>query len=81
MGVVLSAGGAFRWFRDNLGDSEVAAGKTEGVDSYEILTQGAAEAPVGSEGLNLSALPHRRTHATRGCKRQSNFLRYDIAAR
>ena len=51
MGVVLSAGGAFRWFRDNLGDSEVAAAKTEGVDSYEILTQGAAEAPVGSEGL------------------------------
>ncbi len=51
MGVVLSAGGAFRWFRDSLGDHEVAAAKIEGVDPYEILTREAAEAPVGSEGL------------------------------
>ena len=30
MGVVLSAGRAFRWFRDSLGDHEVAAAKIEG---------------------------------------------------
>ena len=51
MGVVLSAGGAFRWFRDSLGDCEVAAAKVAGVQPYELLTQEAAKAPVGSEGL------------------------------
>ena len=51
MGVMLSAGGAFRWYRDSLGGDEIAQAKAEGVDPYEILTQAAAEAPVGSEGL------------------------------
>ncbi|MCD6507876.1 xylulokinase [Candidatus Poribacteria bacterium] len=51
MGVMLSAGGAFRWFRDALGDSEKEEAQSEGVDPYEILTRKAAEAPVGSEGL------------------------------
>ena len=51
MGVMLSAGGAFRWFRDALGDSEKEEAQREGVDPYEILTRKAAEAPVGSEGL------------------------------
>ena len=51
MGVMLSAGGAFRWYRDSLGTYEVEQAKKQGVDPYEILTQAAAEAPVGSEGL------------------------------
>ena len=51
MGVMLSAGGAFRWFRDTLGDLEKEEARGEGVDPYEILTRKAAEAPVGSEGL------------------------------
>ena len=81
MGVVLSAGGAFRWFRDNLGDSEVAAAKVESVDPYEVLTQRAAEAPVGSEGLIfLPYLTGERTpHAD--AKRQSDLFRHDVAAR
>ena len=51
MGVVLSAGGSFRWFRDALADAEVAEAKSRGVDAYELLTAQATEAPVGSEGL------------------------------
>jgi xylulokinase len=51
MGVMLSAGGAFRWFRDALGELEKEQARGEGVDPYEILTRQAAEAPVGSEGL------------------------------
>jgi xylulokinase len=51
MGVMLSAGGAFRWYRDALGAHEVAQAKEEGVDPYEVLTREAAKAPVGGEGL------------------------------
>lgn len=51
MGVMLSAGGAFRWFRDALGELEKRQAEEEGVDPYEILTRKAAQAPVGSEGL------------------------------
>jgi xylulokinase len=41
MGVMLSAAGSLRWFRDTL---------APGVD-YDDLTRGAAEIPAGSEGL------------------------------
>ncbi len=51
MGVMLSAGGSFRWLRDSIGDVEKAAAQLIGVDPYELLTQEAASAPVGSEGL------------------------------
>ncbi|GIX06430.1 MAG: xylulokinase [Candidatus Poribacteria bacterium] len=51
MGVMLSAGGAFRWFRDVLGEAEIAEARRQGRDPYELLTERAARAPVGSEGL------------------------------
>lgn len=51
MGVMLSAGGSFRWLRDSIGDTEKTAAKLIEVDPYELLTQEAALAPVGSEGL------------------------------
>ena len=51
MGVVLSAGGAFRWFRDVLGLNETGEAEKTGMDPYEVLTRKAAEAPQGSEGL------------------------------
>jgi len=51
MGVMLAAGGSFRWFRDTLGQMETHVGRLSGVDPYQILTAEAAEAPVGSEGL------------------------------
>ena len=46
MGVTQSAGLSLRWFRD-----QFAAGKDDGRDPYERLSDEAAKAPAGSEGL------------------------------
>ena len=51
MGVVLSAGGSFRWFRNELGKAEVARGKEQGIDPYYVLSAEAALAGPGAEGL------------------------------
>jgi xylulokinase len=51
MGVMLAAGGSFRWFRDALGDTERALARRLRVDPYELLTGAAAPVPAGSEGL------------------------------
>lgn len=51
MGVMLSAGGSFRWLRDQLGEPERSIAARTGADPYDRLTQEAAEAPAGSEGL------------------------------
>jgi len=51
MGVMLSAGGSFRWYRDALGDPERAQARQAGRDPYDLLTEAAAGVPAGSEGL------------------------------
>lgn len=51
MGVMLSAGGSFQWFRNNLAELEREQAKKVGVDPYEILCEEAEEAVPGSEGL------------------------------
>ncbi len=51
MGVMLSAGGSFRWLRDSIGSPEKAVATFTGDDPYDLLTREAAQAPVGSEGL------------------------------
>jgi xylulokinase len=51
MGVVLSAGGSFQWFRDQLGKAEVALAKQTGNTPYFFLTDEAALAGPGAEGL------------------------------
>jgi xylulokinase len=51
MGVMLSAGGAFRWFRDAVGQAEKALGAGLNRDPYDILTAQAEETPPGAEGL------------------------------
>ncbi len=51
MGVVLSAGGSFQWFRNELGKAEIERAGHLGVDPYFILTDEAAIAGVGAEGL------------------------------
>ena len=50
-GCMLSAGGSFQWFRNQLAAAEVAAAKKLKVDPYELLINEAASAPAGSEGL------------------------------
>jgi xylulokinase len=51
MGVMLSAGGALRWYRDVLADGEKLAGEIRGVDPYEIITDTASTAKPGAGGL------------------------------
>ncbi len=51
MGVVLSAGGSLRWVRDELGDVEVEAAPALHVDPYDLLSEEAAQAEPGCEGL------------------------------
>ena len=72
MGVILSAGLSFRWFRDIIGTDDVRAAETAGADPYDLLTQLAAEAPIGSEGLLFmpyltgERTPHRDPFARGG---------------
>ncbi|MDZ7295643.1 MAG: xylulokinase [candidate division KSB1 bacterium] len=51
MGVMLSAGGSLRWFRDALCHEEIVEAKQRGIDVYELLTAAAAQVPPGAEGL------------------------------
>jgi xylulokinase len=51
MGVVLSAGGSFQWFRNELGKAEVEMARKKGEDPYFLLTDEAAIAGPGAEGL------------------------------
>ncbi len=51
MGVVLSAGGSLQWYRNQLGQNEIAAAKKIKTDPYNLLTEQADEAPPGCEGL------------------------------
>jgi len=51
MGVMLSAGGSFRWLRNSLCAPEQREAEREGADPYDIMTREAAQAPPGCEGL------------------------------
>jgi xylulokinase len=51
MGVMLSAGGSLRWFRDKLGQLERELADLLGVDPYDLLCREAEQVPPGSEGL------------------------------
>lgn len=51
MGVMLSAGGSFRWFRDNLGKEEIEEAKRQNKDPYEILVSLAEKSQPGCDGV------------------------------
>lgn len=51
MGVMLSAAGSFRWYRDTLAAPEVDEARRTGRDAYDILTEAAAQVAPGCEGL------------------------------
>ena len=51
MGVVLSAGGSFQWYRNQLAQAQVDAAKKLGIDPYFLLNDEAALAGPGAEGL------------------------------
>ena len=51
MGVTQGAGLSLQWFRNQVAPDSVKAAEESGVDAYDILTEQAAQAPAGSEGL------------------------------
>ncbi len=51
MGVVLAAGGSFQWFRNSVGQAAMDEAQRRGVDPYFLLTDEAALAGPGAEGL------------------------------
>jgi len=51
MGVMLSAGGSFRWYRDALGEHEKEIARRAKRDVYDVLAEQASHAPAGCEGL------------------------------
>jgi len=69
MGVMLSAGGSLRWYRDTFADAEKSVAALAGRDPYEYITEQADTAPVGSEGLIFlpyltgERTPHADPHA------------------
>ena len=51
MGVMLSAGGSLRWYRDALCAAEMAEAKRTGRNAYDVILGPAARVPAGCEGL------------------------------
>jgi len=51
MGVMLSAGGSLRWYRDTFGEMEISVSKILNKDPYEILTEEAEKVTPGVEKL------------------------------
>ncbi|MFO7973318.1 MAG: xylulokinase [Candidatus Hydrogenedentota bacterium] len=51
MGVVLSAGGSLRWYRDALCKEEKTLAAETGRDPYEYITEAASAVALGAEGL------------------------------
>jgi xylulokinase len=45
------SGGAYRWFRDELGSVELARSAATGASAYELLNHTAAQAPAGADGV------------------------------
>jgi xylulokinase len=45
------SGGAYRWFRDELGSVEAARAAATGADVYELLNSLAERAPAGADGV------------------------------
>ena len=56
MGVMLSAGGSLKWYKDNLCKEEIALAKKEKVDPYDIILKDLDKIRPGSE--NLIFLPY-----------------------
>ncbi len=69
MGVVLSAGGSLRWFRDALCPAEKAIANEIGKDPYELITTAASGVAPGAEGLTFlpylsgERTPHKDPYA------------------
>jgi xylulokinase len=52
-GLILTSGAAFRWFRDELGSSEISQAEKEKINPYELITSRFPPTPT-----NLFFIPH-----------------------
>jgi len=50
-GFMLAAGSSFQWLRNNLGETERTEANKKNIDPYDVLTDKAAQARAGSDGL------------------------------
>ncbi len=48
VGAMVATGGALRWFRDQLGESEVGEARQRAIDPFELLSQKAAQSRPGA---------------------------------
>ena len=53
MGVMLSAGGSLKWYKDTFCDIEKYSAEKEACDVYDILNKKASQIPIGCEGLTF----------------------------
>jgi xylulokinase len=51
MGVILAAGGALRWYRDQVAAEQRDAAIASGRDPYDVILEQADQVPAGAEGL------------------------------
>jgi xylulokinase len=51
LGAMVATGASLRWFRDELGAAEVRMGAERNTDPFDLLTEQAAQVPVGSRGV------------------------------
>jgi len=51
LGAMVATGASLRWFRDELGEAEVRRGAEQNSDPFDLLTEQAAQVPVGSRGV------------------------------
>lgn len=51
VGALVASGGALRWFRDQLGETERAEAAARGADPFDLLSELAAQSPPGANRL------------------------------
>ena len=77
MGVVLSAGGSFQWFRNELGKAEVDRAKAQGRRPLFPADRRGGDRRPRRRGAVLPALPDRRAHPALRPRRQGGLGRPD----
>ncbi len=66
---IFTSGGAYRWFRDQIGQSECIEAEKENQDPYRIIDAQAEKSPIGANGLLFiphlvgAGAPHWNPHA------------------
>lgn len=51
LGATVASGASLRWFRDQFAQLEIQLANASGRDAFDLLTEQAAQAPIGSDGV------------------------------